>query len=108
MTPNLDAEFGRRMLRIAMLTSGGGAPGMNEAIRAATVVALEHEPADVRHGYRGLIDGKFLLLDALLQVGGAWRSGETILQPARRLESYEPAGCQKRPERCSPAAEIDV
>jgi hypothetical protein len=46
---NFDAEFRCRismpnfdggMMRIAMLTSGGDAPGMNVAIRAATVVAL--------------------------------------------------------------------
>ncbi len=46
-------------MRIAILTSGGDAPGMNAAIRASVVVtlALGHEPIGVSHGYRGLIDG---------------------------------------------------
>ena len=70
--------------RIAMLTSGGDAPGMNAAIRAATMVclALGHEPVGIRHGYRGLVGGELETLDAL-QVDDALRRGGTILQSAR-------------------------
>ncbi len=78
-------------MRIGILTSGGDAPGMNPAIRAATVVAiaLGHEPVGVRHGYRGLIGGEFVPLD-LAQVADALRWGGTILQSARCAEFHEP------------------
>ena len=54
-------------MRIGILTSGGDAPGMNAAIRAAAVVALAlgHEPIGIRHGYRGLVNGELAPLDAL-------------------------------------------
>jgi 6-phosphofructokinase 1 len=99
--PNNDGGI----MRIAMLTSGGDAPGMNAAIRAATVVALSlgHEPVGVRHGYRGLIEGEFLPLDAL-QVGDALRSGGTMLQSARCLDFHDPVGRQKARDVLTDAA----
>ena len=47
------------MKRIAVLTSGGDAPGMNAAIRAVvrTGIARGWEVHGVRHGYAGLIGG---------------------------------------------------
>jgi len=46
--------------RLAILTSGGDAPGMNAAIRAATLVACAAgwEVFGVRQGYQGLIEDK--------------------------------------------------
>ena len=77
-------------MRIGILTSGGDAPGMNAAIRAATVVAtaLGHEPIGVRHGYRGLINGDLDPLDQGM-VDDALRRGGTILQSARCPEFHE-------------------
>ena len=51
--------------RIAILTSGGDAPGMNAAIRAATLVGQARGATvlGVRHGYRGLVEGDFHLLE---------------------------------------------
>ena len=45
------------MKRIAVLTSGGDAPGMNAAIRAVTRAALAKgwEVLGVRNGYAGLL-----------------------------------------------------
>lgn len=45
--------------RIAVLTSGGDAPGMNAAIRAVTRAALSHgiEVYGIHDGYRGMHDG---------------------------------------------------
>jgi 6-phosphofructokinase 1 len=45
-------------MRFAILTSGGDAPGMNAAIRAATMVGLVlgREPFGVSRGYRGLVE----------------------------------------------------
>ncbi len=49
------------MTAIAVLTSGGDAPGMNAAIRSVTKVAASRGiPAwGVENGYEGLIEGKF-------------------------------------------------
>ncbi|MDH3521594.1 MAG: 6-phosphofructokinase, partial [Myxococcales bacterium] len=45
------------MKRIAVLTSGGDAPGMNAAIRAVAraAIAREWEVFGVRNGYAGLL-----------------------------------------------------
>ena len=83
-------------MRIGILTSGGDAPGMNAAIRGATVVALAlgHEPVGVHHGYRGLLNAELMPLDSL-QVANALRSGGTLLQSARCAEFHEPEVRQK-------------
>ena len=54
------------MTRIAVLTSGGDAPGMNAAIRAVTRCALDQgwDVFGVRQGYVGLIEGHFTPLNA--------------------------------------------
>ena len=46
---------------IAVLTSGGDAPGMNAAIRAVTRCALDRgwQGFGVRRGYAGMIEGLF-------------------------------------------------
>lgn len=75
------------MKRIAILTSGGDAPGMNAAIRAATRAGIDRgfEIVGVREGFRGLIDGDFLPLDAR-SVGGILGLGGTVLASARCKE----------------------
>ncbi len=75
------------MKKIAVLTSGGDAPGMNAAIRAAvrTGVAKGMEMYGVRNGYEGLIDGKIIPLGAR-DVGGILQRGGTILGSARSSE----------------------
>lgn len=72
------------MKRIAVLTSGGDAPGMNAAIRAVTRCALEQgwEVFGVRRGYAGLVAGHFQELSAR-SVGGIIQQGGTILGSAR-------------------------
>lgn len=72
------------MKRIAVLTSGGDAPGMNAAIRAVTRTGLSlgWEVYGVRGGYDGLINGKFQLLGPR-DVGGVLQRGGTILGSAR-------------------------
>ncbi len=73
--------------RIAVLTSGGDAPGMNAAIRAVTRTAILKgwDVLGVRLGYEGLIDGKFIPLGAR-DVGGIMQKGGTILGSARSQE----------------------
>ncbi len=79
--------------RMAILTSGGDAPGMNAAIRAATRAALAQgwEVLGVRNGYAGLISGRMVQLGAR-DVGGIIQNGGTMLGSARSPEFREPAG----------------
>jgi len=81
------------MKRIAVLTSGGDAPGMNAAIRAATRTAIQRsvEVIGVRRGYAGLIDGDFIPLTAR-DVAGIIEFGGTILESDRCLEFKTPEG----------------
>ena len=70
--------------RIAVLTSGGDAPGMNAAIRAAARVggALGLDVVGVEDGYEGLIAGRLVPLD-LRALDDAARRGGTLLGTAR-------------------------
>ncbi|MDP3721159.1 MAG: 6-phosphofructokinase, partial [Anaerolineaceae bacterium] len=75
------------MKRIAVLTSGGDAPGMNAAIRAVvrTGVAKGWEVFGVKGGYEGLINGRFIPLGTR-DVGGMMQRGGTMLGSARSEE----------------------
>ena len=68
------------MKHIAILTSGGDAPGMNAAIRAVTRSALDQGMTvhGVRQGWQGLVDGQFRQLSAR-DVGGIIQVGGTFL-----------------------------
>ncbi len=72
------------MKRIAVLTSGGDAPGMNAAVRSVVRLALSRGIAvtGVRHGYQGLMAGDFVAMDSAA-VGGIIEEGGTILRTAR-------------------------
>ncbi len=72
------------MKRIAVLTSGGDAPGMNAAIRSVVRTALDKgwEVLGIKHGYDGLIGGDLISLKAR-DVGGIIQQGGTILGSAR-------------------------
>ncbi len=76
--------------RVAVLTSGGDAPGMNAAIRAITLVgtAAGCEVYGVRHGYQGLVDDEFELLGPR-DVQRIVRDGGTMLGSARCLPFME-------------------
>jgi 6-phosphofructokinase 1 len=75
------------MKRIAVLTSGGDAPGMNAAIRAVVRTGLDRgwEVFGVRNGYAGLIAGVVESFTAR-DVGGILQRGGTILGSARSRE----------------------
>ena len=72
---------------MAVLTSGGDAPGMNAAIRAVTRCAIDQgwEVFGVRQGYSGLIRGQFSPLN-VRSVGGIIQQGGTVLGSARCLD----------------------
>jgi len=86
--------------RIAVLTSGGDAPGMNAALRAVTRAALARrwEVLGVRNGYAGLIRGDFEPL-AARDVGGIIQRGGTMLGSARCPEFERPDGRAAARER---------
>jgi 6-phosphofructokinase 1 len=84
------------MQRIGILTSGGDAPGMNAAVRAATRAALARgwEVYGVRNGYAGLLDDTMDVLHAR-DVGGIIQRGGTVLGSARSPEFEHEAGIDK-------------
>ena len=81
------------MKRIAVLTSGGDAPGMNAAVRAVvrTGVNKGWEVYGVQRGYKGLIEGKMTLMGPR-DVGGIIQRGGTVLGSARCEEFKTEAG----------------
>ncbi|HEX72334.1 MAG TPA: 6-phosphofructokinase [Candidatus Hydrogenedentes bacterium] len=84
------------MKRIAVLTSGGDAPGMNAALRAVvrTCVAYDMEVYGIRRGYQGLVEGQIEPMNAR-SVSGIIHHGGTILCTARCKAFHEPAGRAK-------------
>jgi 6-phosphofructokinase 1 len=72
------------MKRIAAVTSGGDAPGMNAAIRALVRVAEAEqiEVLGIRDGFTGLVAGRFEPLDSRA-VAGILQRGGTILGSTR-------------------------
>ena len=79
--------------KIALLTSGGDAPGMNAAVRAVTRGALAKgwEVFGIRNGFAGLVSDQMGPLTAR-DVGGIIQHGGTVLGSARSPEFKEPAG----------------
>ena len=83
-------------MRIALLTSGGDAPGMNPAIRAIARTAIFNkiEVYGVRNGYKGLIEGDLFEIEAS-DVGDIIQRGGTILGTARSEEFMTDEGFNK-------------
>lgn len=96
------------MKRIAVLTSGGDAPGMNAAVRAVVRSALERawEPLGVIRGFAGLQAGAFRPLGDRA-VGGIVQRGGTMLGSARSPEMLTEAG-QLAAVRALAASEVDA
>src|SRR5919204_867588 len=84
------------MKRIAVMTSGGDAPGMNPAIRAVVRSALSKgvEVYGIRQAYAGLLAGDLERLTNR-EVSGILQRGGTILQTARNNE-FKSAQGQRR------------
>ena len=72
------------MKRMAVLTSGGDAPGMNAAIRSVVRVGIDMgwELFGIQHGYSGLIGNNLISLGAR-DVSGIIQKGGTMLGSAR-------------------------
>ncbi|MFY9173875.1 MAG: 6-phosphofructokinase [Peptococcia bacterium] len=86
--------------KIAILTSGGDAPGMNAAIRAVVRTAIYHEleVVGVRRGYAGLINGDYQQMN-LGSVADIIQRGGTILQTSRSKEFETEKGRRKALEK---------
>ena len=84
------------MKRIAVMTSGGDAPGMNAAVRAVVRTALENdvETYGIRQAYAGLVNGDISPLTSR-EVSGILQRGGTILQTARSDEFKTQSGQNK-------------
>ena len=78
------------MKKIGILTSGGDAPGMNAAIRAAVRTCLNNniEPYVIYDGYKGLVEGKIIKVDRRF-VSEVLNRGGTIIGTARLREFNE-------------------
>ena len=75
------------MKKVAILTGGGDAPGLNAVIRAAVKTAIREygcEVIGVRDGYDGFIDEKGIRPLELTDVRGILPRGGTILGTANR------------------------
>lgn len=83
------------MKKIAILTSGGDAPGMNAAVRAAvrTGLSMGMEVFGIERGYEGLLDGEIKKME-WHSVGDILQRGGTILRTARS-ERFREAKWQK-------------
>ncbi|KGR72161.1 6-phosphofructokinase [Streptococcus phocae subsp. phocae] len=75
------------MKRIAVLTSGGDAPGMNAAIRAVVRKAISEgmEVYGINRGYAGMVDGDIFPISSK-NVGDKISRGGTFLYSARYPE----------------------
>ena len=84
------------MQRIAVMTSGGDAPGMNAAVRAVVRKAIYHgiEVIGINRGYNGFIEGDMWPMN-LGSVADIIHRGGTILHTARSEEFTTPEGRAK-------------
>ncbi len=87
------------MKKIAVLTSGGDAPGMNAAIRAVVRCALHNgmEVVGILEGYKGLMKNKMIDM-GYRSVSDCLNKGGTILKTARSSEFNSKEGVKKAVE----------
>ncbi|GIK29059.1 MAG: ATP-dependent 6-phosphofructokinase [Phototrophicaceae bacterium] len=90
--------------RVAVMTSGGDAPGMNAAIRGVVRAGLYNgwEMFGIREGFAGLMAGDYRPLGAR-DVGGIIQLGGTMLGSARAPEFKTPEGQAQAVARLSQA-----
>ena len=97
-----------KIKKIAVMTSGGDAPGMNAAIRSVVRACAFHgvECIGIYRGYEGMIDGDFIDLNAR-SVKGIINKGGTFLKSARSKKFRTKAGRKKAYESLK-AAHVDA
>ncbi|MCI7085438.1 MAG: 6-phosphofructokinase [bacterium] len=87
--------------KIAVLTSGGDAPGMNAVVRSVVRagIARDMQVFGVYRGYNGLLNGDVKELN-LRSVSDIIGNGGTMLYTARSEEYNTPEGVQKAADYC--------
>ncbi len=80
----------KKNLSIAVLTSGGDAPGMNAAIRAVVRYGIAHDCKvfGIEKGYSGLLEGQIFPMD-VTSVANIIQRGGTILKTDRCLAFHK-------------------
>ncbi len=91
----------KELKTIAVLTSGGDAPGMNAAIRAVVRTGLARglKVKGIKKGYMGLLNEEIIDMESR-SVSEILQRGGTILGTARCLEFKTKEGQQKGAEVC--------
>ncbi len=86
---------------IAVLTSGGDAPGMNAAVRAVVRAGIYKgfKVVGVHRGYNGLLNNDVVEMN-LRSVSDIINRGGTLLYTARSEEYNTPAGVKKAADFC--------
>ena len=86
----------KEIKRIALLTSGGDAPGMNAAVRAVvrSCVYYNVQAVGVYEGYNGLVNGRLKEL-SVRSVNNILGNGGTILRSSRSPDFRTPEGREK-------------
>ncbi|MEZ4910223.1 MAG: 6-phosphofructokinase [Saprospiraceae bacterium] len=96
-----------KVKRIAVLTSGGDAPGMNAAVRAVVRAAVYHDlhVYGIYRGYDGMVEGKIKRLEAG-DVANIIQRGGTVLKTARS-EAFRTEAGRKQAYENLKANDID-
>ncbi|HTQ60459.1 MAG TPA: ATP-dependent 6-phosphofructokinase [Candidatus Solibacter sp.] len=96
------------MKQIAVVTSGGDAPGINAAIRAVVRTGIDRgwKVFGVRHGYAGLMNDEFVPLGSR-DVSGIIQRGGTILG-STRCPAFKAEDAQIKAVRFLREREIDA
>src|ERR1043165_7552563 len=86
----------KKLNNIAVLTSGGDAPGMNAAVRAVVRTGIYHQlnVFGIMYGYRGMLKNEIFPMESK-SVANIIQRGGTILKTARCKEFYEYEGRKK-------------
>ena len=104
------------MKRLAVLTSGGDAQGMNAAVRSVvrTALAMDAEIYGIERGYAGLLDEDITPMTSA-SVGGIVLRGGTMLRTARCQAFFErknqiqaAARCHRRRRFCAGGRGFDA
>ncbi|HCK99985.1 MAG TPA: ATP-dependent 6-phosphofructokinase, partial [Candidatus Marinimicrobia bacterium] len=87
------------MQRLAVLTSGGDAPGMNAAIRSVVRTAINENITvfGVYSGYKGLMEGEVMPLSRR-SVSNILQKGGTFLKTSRSEAFLHKAGRRRAAE----------
>ena len=87
-------------MKVAVLTSGGDAPGMNASVRsvARTAFSLGWQPMKVESGYKGLLEGRISPIDRR-KLGGIIGRGGTLLGTQRSSRFQTSEGLQAAARR---------